>query len=94
MTSQPEFLECPAPVDGDGIERCGLPAHVEDRCIVDSTDGPLECATIRCPLGHWFCGALDSLDPRRACRVRSAPISHLVSMSVPFHGCADMTEEP
>ena len=26
-----------------------------------STDGPLECAMIRCPAGHWFNGAIESL---------------------------------
>jgi hypothetical protein len=26
-----------------------------------STDGPLESARIRCPLGHWFNGPIESL---------------------------------
>jgi len=41
--------------------RCGLPAEVEDRYTLTSTDGPLEGAKIRCPRGHWFSGPLESL---------------------------------
>ena len=39
----------------------GLPAEVEHRYTMDSTDGPLESARIRCPLGHWFSGPVESL---------------------------------
>jgi hypothetical protein len=48
------FLDCPAYLDGDGARRCGLPAEVEDQYTMRSTDGPVECARIRCPAGHWF----------------------------------------
>ncbi len=48
------FLDCPAYLDGDGTRRCGLPAEVEDRYAMPSTGGPVECARIRCPAGHWF----------------------------------------
>jgi hypothetical protein len=51
------FLDCPAYLDQDGAVRCGLPAHVSRRFITRSTDGPVECAMIRCPAGHWFSGA-------------------------------------
>ena len=55
------FLDCPARLDHDGTLRCGLPAEVRCRFTMLSTDGPLESATIRCPAGHHFCGAIESL---------------------------------
>ena len=55
------FLDCPAYLDEDGTERCGLPAEVTDRFTMRSTSGPLECARIRCPVGHWFNGPIESL---------------------------------
>jgi hypothetical protein len=60
------FLDCPAYLDGDGALRCGLPAEVEDRVTMRSTDGPVEIFKIRCPAGHWFNGPLESLTPRAA----------------------------
>lgn len=55
------FLECPEYMDNHGGARCGLPAEIEHRYSVSSTDGVLESAKIRCPRGHWFNGPLDSL---------------------------------
>jgi len=55
------FLDCPARLDHDGALRCGLPAEVRCRFTMHSTDGPLESAMIRCPAGHYFCGAIESL---------------------------------
>jgi hypothetical protein len=55
------FLDCPAYLDGGGAHRCGLPAEVEDRATMRSTDGPVEILKIRCPAGHWFNGPLDAL---------------------------------
>jgi len=55
------FLECPEYMDKHGAARCGLPAAVEYRYTVSSTDGPLESAKIRCPRGHCFNGPLESL---------------------------------
>ena len=55
------FLDCPAYLDQHGAIRCGLPAAVERRYTVQSTDGPLESAKIRCPRGHWFNGPVDYL---------------------------------
>lgn len=80
------FLECPAYMDHDGAVRCGLPAEVERRFTMCSSDGPAESATIRCPVGHWFNGAIESLtresrDKRDsgttgvASRVGHAPVS-------------------
>jgi len=55
------FLDCPAYLDQDGAERCGLPAEVRCRFTMHSTDGPVESAMIRCPAGHYFCGDIESL---------------------------------
>jgi len=55
------FVDCPAYLDRAGGERCGLPAEVRSRFTLDSTDGPLDSAMIRCPAGHWFTGPLESL---------------------------------
>ena len=55
------FLDCPAYLDQDGAVRCGLPAEVRCRFTMRSTDGPVESAMIKCPAGHYFCGAVDSL---------------------------------
>jgi hypothetical protein len=55
------FLDCPAYLDRHGTVRCGLPAEVEDRYTITSTDGPLESARIRCPGGHMFNGPIESL---------------------------------
>jgi hypothetical protein len=48
-------------LDSDGAARCGLPAEVEARSTMESIDGPLESTNIRCPLGHWFNGPIESL---------------------------------
>jgi hypothetical protein len=61
MRSEVAFLDCPAYMDACGATRCGLPAEVEDWYAMRSTDGPLECARIRCPRGHMFNGPIESL---------------------------------
>ncbi len=61
MNTDVMFLDCPAYMDKHGAMRCGLPAEVEDRYTVRSSDGPMESAKIRCPRGHWFNGPVDSL---------------------------------
>jgi hypothetical protein len=55
------FLDCPAYLDRGGAVRWGLPAEVKCQFTTRSTDGPIECAMIRCPAGHWFNGAIESL---------------------------------
>jgi len=55
------FLDCPAYMDKHGAIRCGFPAEVERRYTVQSTDGLLESAKIRCPRGHWFNGPVEYL---------------------------------
>ena len=54
MQRQPDFLNCPVYLSSDGAARCGLPAEVEVRYTMESTDGPLESAKISCPRGHHF----------------------------------------
>jgi hypothetical protein len=61
MYAETMFLDCPAWLDRQGAVRCGLPAEVEDRYTMTSTDGPLESARIRCPDGHVFNGPVESL---------------------------------
>jgi len=48
-------------MDKSGAVRCGLPAEVECRYTVRSSDGPLESAKIRCARGHWFNGPIEFL---------------------------------
>ena len=55
------FLDCPAYLNLESAVRCGLPAEVRCRFTMDSTDGPLDSAMIRCPAGHCFTGAIESL---------------------------------
>ncbi len=54
-------LDCPAYLGPGDAARCGLPAEVRCRFTMRSTDGPVECAMIRCPAGHWFNGSIESL---------------------------------
>jgi hypothetical protein len=61
MDASVMFLDCPAYMDKTGSVRCGLPAEVQDRYLMRSTDGALESARIRCPRGHWFNGPVESL---------------------------------
>jgi hypothetical protein len=55
------FVTCPAYLDDRGAARCGLPAEVKARYLMESTDGPLESATINCPRGHHFNGPIEYL---------------------------------
>jgi hypothetical protein len=66
METSVMFLDCPAYTDSHGASRCGLPAVVEYRYTMKSTDGPLESARIQCPLGHCFNGPLESLTWEKA----------------------------
>ncbi|HEY7263827.1 MAG TPA: hypothetical protein VH589_20390 [Trebonia sp.] len=61
MDTGTTFFDCPAYLDRDGTARCGLPAVVEDRYSVGSTDGAVTGVKIRCPKGHWFSGPADAL---------------------------------
>jgi hypothetical protein len=66
MDANAIFLDCPAYIDRDGTERCGLPAEVQDRYTLGSTDGAVTGLKVRCPKGHWFSGAVDALLPSLA----------------------------
>jgi hypothetical protein len=61
MDTGATFLDCPAYLDQHGMTRCGLPAAVEYRYPIRSTEGVLDGAKIRCPRGHWFLGPVDAL---------------------------------
>ena len=61
MESQLAFLDCPAWLDEKGVARCGLPAEVLRRFILESTSGPLESVTIKCPAGHFFIAPIEFL---------------------------------
>ena len=61
MDSDTAFFDCPAYIDRDGTARCGLPAAVEHRYRLGSTDGAVTAVKIRCPRGHWFSGPVDAL---------------------------------
>jgi hypothetical protein len=61
MDASVMFFDCPAWMDQTGSVRCGLPAEVQGRYLMRSTDGPLESALIRCPRGHCFNGPVESL---------------------------------
>jgi hypothetical protein len=74
------FLDCPEYLDRQGTVRCGLPAEVEYRYTLGSSDGPMEGVRIRCPRGHWFNGPVESLIfpagaplPARTPGLRAAP---------------------
>jgi hypothetical protein len=41
---------------------CGAPAEVLDRFVLESTDGPVDHARVRCVRGHWFLLALQTLE--------------------------------
>jgi putative two-component system hydrogenase maturation factor HypX/HoxX len=60
LEDQATFLDCPAYLGPDGATRCGLPAEVETQYSIESTDGALESARIRCPQGHWFNGPIEA----------------------------------
>jgi len=64
-------------MDNGGATRCGLPAGVEYLYILNSTDGPLESAKIRCARGHLFNGPIECLT------VPERPAASAVSASPP-----------
>ena len=74
MSSQIMFLACPAYMDRGGAVRCGVPAEVTCRFIMDSTDGPVESVMIRCPSGHCFNGPIEFLAFEVPARVAGFPV--------------------
>ncbi len=87
LGGQGMFLVCPAYLDTDGARRCGLPAEVETRYTMRSTDGPLDSAKIRCPRGHWFNGPIEFLtiqeEPATAAASASQPHLEATTAAVP-----------
>ncbi len=79
------FVDCPGYLDQHGAARCGLPAVVEDRYAMTSTDGPLESARIRCPRGHCFNGPLESLTWEKG---TGAPVVRAAATAGPPGGSA------
>jgi hypothetical protein len=73
MDASVMFVDCPAYMNQYGVLRCGLPAEIEYRYTIGSTDGPLESAKIRCPRGHWFNGPVESLTWRKDPNQELAP---------------------
>ena len=71
MDSNITFLDCPAYLNDAGSVRCGLPAEVEYRYLVNSSGGLLENAKIRCPLGHWFNAPIEFLTWKKTPLMRS-----------------------
>ncbi len=41
-------------MDSTSCPECGALAEVEWRAVLESTDGPVEHAKVRCVTGHWF----------------------------------------
>jgi hypothetical protein len=65
MNREITFLDCPGYVDKRRAVRCGLPALVTARFIMESSDGPLESAMIVCPAGHRFSAPIEFLEIKR-----------------------------
>lgn len=84
MDASTMFLDCPAYMDKSGSVRCGLPAEVQGRYQMSSTDGPLESARIRCPRGHWFNGPVESLtlEERPDASAESEAVARLKGVAV------------
>ena len=45
---------------------CGAPAQIEQRHVLESTDGPIEHATVRCSERHRFTVLVERLVTPRA----------------------------
>ena len=73
MDGQAMLVDCPAFLGHhqDGAVRCGLLAEIETWYTIRSTDGPLECARIRCPRGHWHNGPIEALSATGSRQTRS-----------------------
>ena len=74
VSSQIMFLACPAYMDRGGAVRCGVPAEVTCRFIMDSADVPVESVMIRCPSGHCFNGPIEFLTFEVPARVAGFPV--------------------
>jgi hypothetical protein len=52
---------------------CGEEARVEQRFVLESTDGPIEHAKVRCGRRHWFALPVSMLRSRPAPRDAARP---------------------
>ena len=41
---------------------CAAPAEITDRFVLESTDGPVDHARVRCVRGHWFLLSVRTLE--------------------------------
>ena len=82
MDSHATFLNCTAYMDKDGATRCGLPAEVEYRYTMNSTDGPLESAKISCPRRHHFNAPIEYLTLPEQPTATAAPASPAAAPTV------------
>jgi hypothetical protein len=46
---------------------CGAPAQIEQRHVLESTDGPVEHVRIRCVSRHWFFLTVAALEVTPPC---------------------------
>ncbi len=51
-------------LDNTTCLECGEVARVEWRCVLESTDGPIEHCKVRCGQGHWFLLPVEVLSRR------------------------------
>jgi hypothetical protein len=58
-----DFTTCPD---------CGAQAEVVDRFVLESTDGPIDHAKVRCIDGHWFLLPIEALARAHARLSRAA----------------------
>ena len=93
MDTRVMFLDCPAYMDEQGTARCGLPAAVQYRYMVTSTDGPLESAKIRCPRGHWLNGPVEALTWENT-RARPPAPQLAPAISTSFDGWQEIAHQP
>ena len=52
-------------MDTTNCPECGVLAEVEWRAVMESTEGPIEHAKIRCVQRHWFLLPVAALVARR-----------------------------
>lgn len=63
-------------MDTTTCPECGAPAEVTDRCVLESTDGPIEHVRVGCVRRHWFLMSAGTLARGRRAPVPSAgPVS-------------------
>jgi hypothetical protein len=87
------FLDCPAYLDYEQTVRCRLPAELSCKFAMDSSDGPLESAMIRCPAGHWFNASIEfltceSADNHQPVTAAGAVSARRAGPAGTDHGCA------